>query len=308
MKECFVPRRFRKTSLVAIERANAILDEYRAKGFEAMTLRQIFYQFVARQFLPNTVPKYKGLLSILNHARLAGVIDWDNIQDESRTLRSRPSWGNPTKFMASVVPQYHLNRWEGQQHRVEVWVEKEALVLVLGPTCHRLDVPLFACKGNDSQGLMYESAQRLKESLDDGKTVTVLYLGDHDPTGVDISRDIRERLDIFGCGDVELERIALNIDQVRDFNLPSQTVKEKDKRTPGYKKKFGDQCWELDALAPEKLVELVDSEICRRIDIDVWNRVVDQEAEDHRVLDEALPFLEALREAKGQAARRVPVV
>jgi hypothetical protein len=74
---------FRSASLSVIELANSIIAEYQAQGYD-LTLRQLYYQFVARGIIPNSDAEYKKLGSVINDGRLAGLIDWDSITDRTR--------------------------------------------------------------------------------------------------------------------------------------------------------------------------------------------------------------------------------
>ena len=112
MKERFIHKKFQMSSLVLIDAANSIIDEYNAKGY-ILTLRQLYYQFVARGLIENTVRSYKKLGSVVNDGRLAGLIDWDAIEDRTRNLMSLPSWADPQSIVRSAQRGYHLNRWVG---------------------------------------------------------------------------------------------------------------------------------------------------------------------------------------------------
>jgi len=192
----YVPKTFRGESLRIIQEANAICAQYQAQGFD-LTLRQLYYQFVARGLIPNTDKDYKRLGGIINDARLAGRLDWDYIVDRTRNVRSLPHWNSPAEIVEAVSRQYRIEKWADQPVRIEVWIEKDALVGVLDAVCPGLDVDYFSCRGYTSQSEIWGAAQRLREYLNAGQRVVVLHLGDHDPSGIDMTRDIRERLELF---------------------------------------------------------------------------------------------------------------
>ena len=125
-KLAYVSKDFSAKSLATIDLANRIIDEYRAQGY-TLTLRQLYYQFVARDLIPNRVQEYKRLGSVVNDARLAGLIDWEAIEDRTRNLRSLAHWTSPDSIVEACASQYRIDKWARQPVRVEVWIEKEAL-------------------------------------------------------------------------------------------------------------------------------------------------------------------------------------
>lgn len=138
--------RFHGKSLETIERVNAIVAEYEAQGYE-LTLRQVYYQLVARGFIPNNERSYKNLGSLINDGRLAGLIDWYAIVDRTRNLRRNNHWENPESVIDSARYSYMLDRWKNQPNYVEVWVEKDALIGIVSQICRELDVPHFHVEG-----------------------------------------------------------------------------------------------------------------------------------------------------------------
>ena len=80
--EFFKATKFRASSLAIIDQANEIIDEYQADGYD-LTLRQLYYQFVARNLIPNSQSEYNKLGTAINNGRLAGLIDWDAIKDRT---------------------------------------------------------------------------------------------------------------------------------------------------------------------------------------------------------------------------------
>ena len=240
----YIDKKFSADTIAVIDRANVIIEDYQAQGFD-LTLRQLYYQFVARGLIPNKDSEYKRLGGIVNDARLAGLIDWAAIQDRTRNLGSLAHWESPNSIINAVASQYRRDLWAGQPYRPEVWIEKDALVGVIEGVCNELDVPFFSCRGYTSQSEMWAASQRLESYLPDQKPL-ILHLGDHDPSGVDMSRDIRERLELF-MGGVEFDRLALNMDQVQQYAPPPNPAKITDSRAVGYIAIHGDESWELDA-------------------------------------------------------------
>lgn len=272
MKICYVEKSFRPASLSLIEKVNAVIDEYRAKGYE-LTLRQVYYQMVARDIIPNNERSYKNMGNLISDGRLAGLIDWDAIIDRTRNLRSNSHWDSPGQIIRACANQYAVNTWEGQENYVEVWVEKDALIGVVGKACSALDVPYFSCRGYVSQSEMWAAARRLQRAYD--KEIHILHLGDHDPSGKDMSRDIVERLELFGTN-VNFKRLALNMDQIEFYSPPPNPAKITDSRSDKYIAEFGNESWELDALKPEVIERLIEDEVLALCDMDLREKKAEE--------------------------------
>lgn len=285
-KVCYVGRNFRPDALALIAQANQIIAEYEKQGL-VLSLRQLYYQCVARNIIANKQSEYKRLGSIVNDARLAGRIDWNAIEDRTRSLSERPSWDSPEDIVAAVARQYRRDKWEKQDYRVEVWVEKDALGGVFDNICQPLQIAVFACRGYVSQSSMWEAAQRLRqyEKGEKGKrkSTVILHFGDHDPSGIDMTRDIRERLDLFGCS-AEVRRVALNMNQIEELSPPPNPAKETDARFASYRDQFGDESWELDALDPKTLRQMVVEEVEALRDPELWEEAVIEEDREREQL------------------------
>lgn len=269
MEECFVSKKFSAGSKLIIEQAVDIIDEYREQGY-TLTLRQLYYQFVSRDIIANKMTEYKRLGSIINDARLAGQIDWDAIEDRTRNLQKLATWETPSDVIDSALHSYREDWWESQNAHVEVWIEKDALVGVIEKVCRDYRVPFFACRGNVSQSEQYSAGKRFAAVLDEGRTPIVLHLGDHDPSGIDMTRDNEDRLSMFAREGVEVRRLALNMNQVKQYNPPPNPAKQTDSRFTGYAVKYGTSSWELDALEPRVISQLVKTELDKIIEPDEW--------------------------------------
>jgi hypothetical protein len=284
MKEEFVPKKFGNDALNMIETINGILENYEQQGFD-LSLRQLYYQLVAKALIENTERSYKNIGNLVSDARLAGLIDWGMIKDRGREMIKNPHWGSTRDFIESVAPQYRFNLWRDQDVYVEVMVEKQALEGVLEPVCTRLDVPFTSNKGYSSSSAMYEASKRFLAAAEDDKECFVIYLGDHDPSGIDMSRDVEARLDLFvkttmnrmdeiGPNEpsaVTMKRVALNMAQVRELNPPENPAKITDSRADGYIKRFGVSSWELDAIEPRQLAQIVTTAVQEIMDVDKFN-------------------------------------
>jgi hypothetical protein len=286
MREQFKSKKFQQKTLDLIERANAIIEEYVGQGF-VLTLRQLYYQFVARVIIENSVASYKRLGSILNDARLAGLVDWEHIEDRTRSLRTHASWDSPSDIIAGAAYSYREDIWRDQIWRPEVWIEKDALLGVIEGVCREFRVPYFAHRGNNSQSEQYKAGKRYAEMLEAGFQPVVLHLCDHDPNGIDMSRDNTERLALFAGEPIQLRRIALNLDQVQHYSLPPNPAKDTDSRYESYVEQFGTECWELDALDPTVIASLVRNELRMLIDHNLWDAALEQEERNRSLLSKA---------------------
>jgi len=275
--ETFIDRRFSQGSLDLIETANEICRDMSAQGYN-LTLRQLYYQFVSHHGLPNSQKSYKRLGSVINDARLAGLMDWRFISDRTRNVNgSFGGFDSPTQFIQQMAPSYGEAIWEGQEFRPKVWVEKDALVDVIGQACRDTRTPYFSCRGYVSQSEMYDAAKRFQRRRRQGFTPLVIHLGDHDPSGIDMSRDIKDRLELMSWGDVEVRRIALNMDQIEQYSPPPNPAKLTDSRGTAYVEEYGDESWELDALEPSVLTALIQEELEGLIDRDAMDACIDHE-------------------------------
>jgi hypothetical protein len=285
----------RRSGRKTVERANIIIDEYAEEGY-SLTLRQLYYQFVSRGWIANTIKDYKRLGSIINEGRLQGLIDWDAIEDRTRSLRRLSTWSGPSELLRAGAQQFRLDLWKHQHHRVEVWIEKEALAGVVERTCERTRVPFLSCRGYCSQSEMHAAAMRLVDWVAASQDVIILHLGDHDPSGIDMSRDIQSRLEMFmgdAYGRLTFERLGLNIHQVHSLNLPPNPAKETDKRFEAYRAEFGSQSWELDALEPSYIDKLIRDAIGRYRDEHQWRQDEAMEATHRATLQATAERMEA---------------
>ncbi len=271
MKESYIETpAFHKKSLALIALCNDIVTDYDAQGYK-LTIRQLYYQLVARGEIENTVRSYDNIVALMTNARLAGFIDWDAIEDRTRDFLDRPHWSSGSQILHSAAQSYHEDLWEGQPNRVFVVVEKEALAGVLERICREWDCPLLPARGYPSATALRDFAkERIMRARQE---IVVLHLGDHDPSGMDMSRDLEERLSLFSRYRVHIDfrRIALNMDQVDEQQPPPNPAKVTDSRYNAYRERYGDESWELDALSPKYLHSLITEQVESLIDFSVWN-------------------------------------
>ena len=281
-KIAYKEKNFTVSSLNTINQANDIIAVYQGQGYD-LTLRQLYYQFVSRGLIYNTMREYKRLGSIINDARLAGLIDWSAIEDRTRQLSSMSHWTSPADIVESAAESYRIDMWKNQKFRPEVWIEKEALAGVISKICQELDVPYLSCRGYTSQSEMWSSAMRLKRIKDNGKTPVIYHFGDHDPSGIDMTRDISKRMQMF-IGGITLVRVALNMEQVEEFRPPPNPAKTTDSRFESYVNRYGNESWELDALEPSFLVKLVRDNVLSLRDPDSYELRKGKETRERKQL------------------------
>jgi hypothetical protein len=280
----YVSKNMRGAKLAMIDAANVIIDEYKAQGYE-LTLRQLYYQFVARDMLPNKQSEYKRLGDTISDGRLAGLVDWNAIVDRTRNLKDLAHWSSVGELLGACADQFREDKWAEQETRIEVWIEKEALAGVFQRVCEELDVPYFSCRGYVSQSEMWRAGRRLKVHEDGGQETVILHFGDHDPSGMDMTRDIRDRLTMFGSR-VDVQRLALNMDQVTKYAPPPNPAKLTDARAEGYVQLYGTASWELDALDPGTLSALVRDKVEEYRDEDTWGESLTREEDGTNKLTE----------------------
>jgi hypothetical protein len=287
--------RFGANALDVIEHANTICEDYARQGY-GLTLRQLYYQFVSQDLIPNRQSEYKRLGETINRARLAGLVDWDHLEDRTRSLRGLAHFRDPSQVLSAARWSFRTEAWRNQLTRVEVWVEKDALVGVLSSACASLDVDYFSCRGYTSQSEMWGAARRLARYEKDGQATTVIHLGDHDPSGIDMTRDIQDRLRLFGA-DTKVRRVALSRAQVDETGAPPNPAKLSDSRAADYIARYGDSSWELDALPIEYLDRLIRDTILEYRDERQWaedQAAMETERERLRLLSD-IPWTELVQ-------------
>jgi hypothetical protein len=324
----YVDHRFSPAVLQVVRQAEVIIDDYARQGFD-LTLRQLYYQFVSRGWIPNRQREYDRLGRIVNDARLAGLLPWDRIVDRTRNVRALPHWATPAGVVQAAARSYREDLWRDQRVRAECWIEKDALVGVFEAACEDMHVPLFSCRGYTSQSEVWAAAQRLERYMESGQDVVILHFGDHDPSGIDMTRDIEERLRLFlwrdwirwitkqgeEAGEVplhgsegwrekaieyteaaydtnwrdrlEVRRMALNFEQVEQYDPPPNPAKDTDSRFEGYRAQYGDESWELDALEPAVLDALIRGSIDDLLDADLYAAAEAKEQEGVQLLEVA---------------------
>ena len=312
MRHLYVPWRPRADADAIVRQAETFCQEYAAQGLD-LTLRALYYRFVAAAQIPNSMESYNKLKDIISKARLAGLLDWGYIVDQDRTPRGiGDGYTSPDRYVMDILDGFYMGHWRTQPTRVEVWVEKQAMASIVGRAANAWQAPYFACRGYVSQSAQWRAGRRIGRYLQGGQNVVILHLGDHDPSGMDMTRDITERLNMFvvqdwynrydyrggssygeilldlrshldGRDPLTIKRIALNMEQIEEYNPPPNPAKLTDSRSNEYIAQYGESSWELDALEPSVLDDLIQGEIQSYIDTDLWD-AVETEEEEHRAM------------------------
>lgn len=271
-REEFKRVNFRPDSLALIKKCNAIVESYSVR----LSLRQLYYRLVATDVITNTKQSYKGLSALLTDARMAGLMDWNALEDRHRMLNIPSEWSSIASLVRSALNSFRFPRWEGQDYYAELWCEKDALSSILEPIADEYHAPLQINRGFSSVTFMYEAAKRFQRDAD-GRTPIIFYIGDHDPSGLDMVRDIRDRMETFGSADVDVQHIALTSEQVRQYRPPPNPTKMADSRARAYIREHGRTCWEVDALPPDVLEAIVRASFDSIVDRETMDAVIARE-------------------------------
>lgn len=268
--------------IVAI--ARKILDSLGTR----VTVRQLYYQLVSHNIISNNRNAYTNMGKILVIARDAGVMPWDAFEDRSRFfMESKPhveeldpdNPENPAEifkdrlmmeFYDGVAKLYGFSKWINQPHYVEVWVEKDALSSFVNEVCGPWEVPVVVSRGYVS--VTFREQAKLRFAAADGDGV-ILYFGDFDSSGMDITRNIEEGM----AGYAEVKRVALTSNDITQYSLPPNPIKDTDPRAAKFRAMFGEGSYELDALHPSVLKDRVRTVIESHWDWDLGERMAQKE-------------------------------
>ena len=297
MKEQFRTKKISSQRLALLEQAQTIIDHYQTLEIK-MTLRQLHYQLVKGNIIENTVREYKKLGELLIDARYNGLVDWDAIEDRLRVPTMHSAWDNIDDLVKSAIYSYRLPRWRGQRHYLELFSEKDALSSVLAPIADKWHIHFCVNRGYSSATAMYDLSKRIAGQLELGRMVKILYLGDHDPSGLDMIRDIHTRITEFlkprdtlsaikGLFQkLEVVHIALTMPQIKKYNPPPNPARITDPRAKAYIAQFGNVSWEVDALKPEVMMAIVDKAIEQYVDTNLMDAIKLKEDREKKALRE----------------------
>jgi len=270
---------------------NKVIGQYDVR----LTIRQIYYRLISPPFqlFANTISNYKGFDKILTRAREKGEVNWRRIEDRSRTtIGGDGGFESPEDFMDFVMRRvkgmwnsYSRPAWRDQPNYLEVWVEKDALATLVSNVADEFRVLTYPSRGYSSFTRVMEAIEDRFQDVEESREIFIIHLTDHDPSGLDMTRDIEERIREYWPDNERLtiERVALTFDQVKRFNLASNPTKKADPRATGYVAQYGDQCWELDALPPDELEKIISRAVKGYIEAEIWDanvELIQEEKED----------------------------
>lgn len=235
-----------------------------------VTVRQTFYQLVTSGAISNTERAYGRLVKILVRARKAGIIPFDWFTDLTRRPLRLKLCEDVGEFLEEQADRYYRDTWRNQDAYVLVWVEKQALQGVLWPVVGYYNVSLYPGRGYSSWPFIFEALKELQEQ--DEKSRILLYLGDYDPSGMDIARDLEKRFRSVGVEFQDFTRLALTRAQIEEYKLPPMPVKREDPRCKSFIQEHGGSAVELDALPPSVLRALVKDAIEAHLDMIAFRR------------------------------------
>lgn len=273
-----------------LDQVNQVLEDYRAQL--PVTARQVYYRLVARFDFDKTEKAYKRLLETLNRARRAGLVPMDSIRDDGSTARGLHRYDDAQDFIDSTkayAKVFELDLQLDQPAYVEVLCEAAGMVPQLNRVASRYGIPVRSSGGFDSTTVKHSLGRIYGEM---GKPVIVLHVGDLDPSGEHIHRNLNEDVGAFTSyygGELTVERIAVTAEHQQTYNLPTGVPKKDDAREFPY-----DFTVQAEALPPDVLATIVREAIERNIDMDVWQQAVDRQAELRDQLVEALDGITVL--------------
>lgn len=265
----------RRKTVDLIEAAAVVLAEH-----NPMTVRQVYYQLVARHIIENNRNEYQRLSNVLVKARQDGLIPWEWIEDRTRKPRQPAMWGDLREFLETVRHAYRRDVWTSQSLYVEVWLEKEALAGIFEPITEAYGVTLVVGRGYNSWSALHDAALRIRAME---KPAKILYFGDFDPSGEDIPRALAEGLAFFGVYP-EVVKVALTKEDVLAYKLPPDFTKKTDTRSRAFVEKHGDMAVELDALPLPVLRDKIREAIEVNLDLSALAGVREIEAREIALL------------------------
>ena len=244
-----------------------------------VTVRQVFYRLVSAGVIGKTESEYKAtVVRLLTEMRLAGTIPFDAVADNTRWIRRPLTFPSMSSALHSAAETYRRSLWDDQDVAVGVWLEKDALAGVLYQVTWEWDVPLLVTRGYPSVTFLHEASQDLARL---GKPAHLYYFGDHDPSGLDIPRNVEDRLREFAPEvEIHFECVAVTEDQIREWDLPTRPTKKTDSRSKG----FRGESVEVDAIPPAKLRTLTQGVIERHVDQGRLDAVLEEQREERDLL------------------------
>ena len=245
-----------------------------------MTVRQVFYRLVANGIIDKTESEYKNsVVRLLANMRRSRIIPFNWIADSTRWMRKPQTYPSVEEALRQTAVIYRRSLWDHNPHYVEIWLEKEALAGVLYEETEAWDVPLMVTRGYPSLTYLYEAAEVINGY---DRATYLYYFGDHDPSGVDITRVVEREIQGFAPDtEIRFHRVAVIPQQIKDWDLPTRPTKQTDSRS----KRFSGESVEVDAIPPKILRELVRQAIVRHLDLDEIEKLGIIEMQEREMLE-----------------------
>jgi len=241
-----------------------------------MTIRQLFYRLVSAHVIKNQQKDYHQVIRLMTKARKDGRVDYQWIVDRSRAAYKSHMWQSMSELAGAFereLVSYRSDWWTEQPNYVEIWCEKDTVTGSIEEVRDGYGLRVDANRGFNSTSNLWAGAERLMNECERGKHVHILYLGDWDPSGKDMERDLEARLlEYMPYGDFEIERVAIFKEDIDEYNLPPLLVKDSDSRTKKFVRQHGKNCVELDALPPDVLRDRLREAIEGHLDTEAWER------------------------------------
>jgi hypothetical protein len=272
----------RARSLALVEQVEAIFAEY--ADFLPLTIRQIFYRLVGVHGYEKTEGAYKRLGDALNRARRSGIISWETIRDDGFQIQTPTAWDSPEQLAAAFLDGLHsfrLDRQDGQPLRLLIAVEAAGMLPQVQRIADQYGVPCYAAGGYDSTTAKYELAAYLSRA----SPVELLHIGDHDPSGVHLFKNLAEDVTALAADlaeepddlDIQFSRLAVTPEQIADLRLPTAPPKATDRRS------FTGQTTQAEAIPPDTMAEIIRDAIRGRIDLDAFQETMERERQIRRM-------------------------
>ncbi len=270
-----------------------------------MTLRQLYYRVVSAGVLKNAQAEYKRLGRLMTNLREAGDVPRTWIVDHIRSTLKPSSWTGLADYAETVRDCYRKDMWSQMPAHVEVFVEKDAIAGSIQPVTREFDVALQVVRGYSSVSFAGEIGAIWSQVR---KPIFAYYLGDFDPSGFDIERDLAEKLSRYSdrnvwhvpWGDEPVDpqpdavywtRLAVCEGDFEEHNLIRLPVKNSDMRTKAFLAAHGAHCAEVDAIPPAELRSRVQAAILSHIDAGRWERLKRAECLERETLTVSLTSL-----------------
>jgi hypothetical protein len=280
-------KRHRASKSEVVCRRSALLAI--VEQMKPMTVRQVFYQATVRGLVEKSESGYAKVQTDLVQMRRVGDLPYDWLADNTRWQRKPDTFHSVEEALNETARFYRKALWAETSCYVEIWLEKDALSGVIYPVTSMYDVPLMVARGYASLSFLHSAADHI-ENLD--VPAFIYHLGDFDPSGVNAGEKIEQTLrEMAPNGEIYFERVAVTVEQIRGWNLPTRPTKSSDTRS----RSFGDISVELDAIAPEQLRELVRKVIERHLPSEQFKVLKAAEASERDLIANLVTNLSAGR-------------